>query len=721
MIGEVRYIQVILPLKLDWEPFYALPEGVDAVVGDRVRVRFAGREYIAVVSAAGVVPPQGIRKVMPIDKVEAEALRIPEHDIAFWRRIADYYLCTVGEVYKMAGPPLRAEESDERRQEFRRRAMERFAQRKQRLQDRADAKAAKLERARESTRTKAETIIRLEQELNAILEEISALQEPATEDIDNPQVNHNINLSPLQEKAASHIREALSGGLPVLLDGVTGSGKTEVYLSLASEVLEKGRNVLYLVPEIALSRQLEDRISGTVPFVQVYHSGESAGHKNAVAASLRKGTPYMVLGTRSALFLPHRDLGLIIVDEEHDSSYKQDSPAPRYHARETAIMLAGIHGAGVVLGSATPSLESLYNASVQRFVRVDLKEAFYSGESPSVEIIDMVAERRKQGVTGDFSRKLIQALQQNLEAGGQAVLLRSRRSYAPAIQCIECGTIVKCPRCNVSLSYHKEPGERLVCHSCGYTGPYTGHCAKCGGTLLELGAGTQKIEEELRELLPQARIARLDSDTGADPEVIRGFAKGDIDILVGTQIVTKGFDFAGVSVVAIIQADNILSQQDFRADEYAIQLLEQFRGRCGRRGKPGRFIIQTREPAHQVFGRLLPGAETQDTDLLEERRLFGYPPFTRIIVLQFKDANPRKAEYMAAEFARGISGAAPGMTVVGPYAPVIDRIGGQYTRLLRFSLLRDRNLLSSKQLLRQRVADFESSRRFHIIIDVDPV
>lgn len=712
MLDKGRYIQVILPLKLDWEPFYSLPEGVDVAVGDRVRVHFAWREYIAVVSAVGVVPPAGI-KVFPIDSVEAEALRIPEQDIAFWRRIADYYLCSVGEVYKMAGPPLRAEESDERKQEIRRRAMERFELRKQRLQARVDAKAEKLRHARESARTKAETVIRLQQELDNLLKDLSNLQEPAAEDIDNPQINHNINLTPLQEKAASSIRQSLSGGLPVLLDGVTGSGKTEVYLSLATQVLEQGRNVLYLVPEIALSRQLEDRISGTVPFVQVYHSGESTGRKNAVAASLRKGVPYMVLGTRSALFLPHRDLGLIIVDEEHDTSYKQDSPAPRYHARETAIMLAGIHGSGVILGSATPSLESLYNASVKRFARVDLKEAFYSGEAASVEVIDMVAERRKQGVVGDFSRKLIQALQQNLEAGGQAVLLRSRRSYAPALQCEDCGTIVKCPRCNVSLSYHKEPHERLVCHNCGYTGPYTGHCGKCGGNLLELGAGTQKIEEELRGLLPDARIARLDSDTGADPGVIRAFASGDIDILIGTQIVTKGFDFAGVSMVAVIQADNILSQQDFRADEYAIQLLEQFRGRCGRRGKPGRFLIQTREPAHQVFGSV-------DIDsLLEERRLFGYPPYTRIIVLQFRDSNPRKAEYLAAEFAGELQNA--GMTVVGPYAPAIDHIGGQYERLLRISLRRDKNLVANKQLLRSLVARFESSRRFHIIIDVDPV
>lgn len=717
MLDTCRYIQVILPLKLEWEPFYALPDGADVAVGDRVSVHFAWREYIAVVSAVDVVPPPEI-KILPIDKVEAEALRIPEWDIAFWRRIADYYLCSVGEVYKMAGPPLRAEERDERKQEIRRRELERFELRKQRLQARADAKAAKLRHARESIRCKAETVIRLEQELGSVLEEISSLQEPVTEDFEDPRINYNIKLSPLQEKAASDIRKALSGGLPVLLDGVTGSGKTEVYLTLASEVLEQGRNVLYLVPEIALSRQLEDRISDTVPFVQVYHSGESGSRRKAVAASLRKGAPYMVLGTRSALFLPHRDLGLIIVDEEHDTSYKQDSPAPRYHARETAIILAGIHGAGVVLGSATPSLESLYNASVKRFARVDLKEAFYSGEAPSVEIIDLVAERRKQGVAGDFSRKLIQALQQNMEAGGQAVLLRSRRSYAPALQCEECGTIVKCPRCNVSLSYHKEPHERLICHNCGYTGPFTGHCDKCGGTLLELGSGTQKIEEELRELLPQARIARLDSDTGADPDVIRSFAKGDIDILVGTQIVTKGFDFAGVSLVAIIQADNILSQQDFRADEYAIQLLEQFRGRCGRRGAPGRFIIQTREPSHQVFE--IPRSQTERiSSLLEERRIFGYPPYTRIILLRIRERDPRRADSMARDMHCLLTSS--GFTVVGPYAPAIDRVGGQYERLLRISLKRDKNLLTLKHLLGERVAQFESSRRTHIIIDVDPV
>ena len=515
----------------------------------------------------------------------------------------------------------------------------------------------------------------------------------------------------------------------MLLHGVTGSGKTELYLSLAAEVLRSGGNVLYLVPEIALSRQLEDRIRKAIPFVQVYHSAETQARKNAVSAALRSGKPYIVLGTRSALFLPHRGLKLVIVDEEHDTSYKQSSPAPCYHARETAVMLARIHGAGVVLGSATPSLESLYNSSVGRFCKVNLDEPYYKGSNASVEIIDIAAETRKRGMVGTLSKKLIEAITETLAAGEQAVLLRSRRSYAPSVQCTACGLIPKCPKCNVALSLHKNP-DRLVCHYCGHTEPCTGACPSCGGELIPLGAGTQRVEEELREVFPDARIARMDSDTGADPEVIRSFAAGDIDILIGTQMVTKGFDFAGVRLVAITQADNILGVQDFRADEYALQLLTQFMGRCGRRGIPGRFLIQTREPAHPVFARLtdschLDQAERAERSLdyarddntpLEERRLFNYPPFTRLIHLTFRESSPQRARSLASDLARSLP-----IPVIGPYTPPDDHIPGEHLCQLRVTLPRDKSLIPTKQALHAAITAFESRTYTHVHIDVDPV
>ena len=405
------------------------------------------------------------------------------------------------------------------------------------------------------------------------------------------------------------------------------------------------------------------------------------------------------------------------MDEEHDNSFKQDSPAPRYHARESAIMLSLVQGAHVILGSATPSLESLYNAENGKFVKVDLKQRFHKGKEAEVLIVDTVAERRKNGMTGSLSLKLLKELSRTLEAGGQAVLLRSRRSYAPAVQCTECGTIPKCPHCNVSLSLHIHP-ERLVCHYCGHTEPYTGKCDHCGGALQPLGAGTQKIEEELQALYPRARIARLDSDaTQAEARTIRQFAKGEIDILVGTQVVTKGFDFAGVSLVAVIQADNILGQQDFRADEHAIQLLEQFRGRSGRRGTPGLFVIQTREPNHPVFARL--GEQADNTaQLLEERRLFGYPPYTRLIHLTLKDANEKRLNYLARELAQSLP-----LPSVGPYTPTVDKIADQYIRQIRIMLPRDKFLQERKRQLLQAINLFEKTHKYtgHLIIDVDPI
>ena len=652
-----RYIQVILPLRLEWEPFYALPEGMEEAVGDRVRVIFAHAFYIACVSRVGVFPEVDAKRILPVEAVESALPAVSEAEIRFWRSLADYYLCTVGEVYKAAYPAMKNHQS----------------------------------------RLKA-----------------PGAGKPLGE----------VALSQAQESACASIRSGFAAGKTVLLHGVTGSGKTEVYLKLALEILRKGKSVLYLVPEIALSRQLEERIASVVPGVLVYHSAETAGRRKLVAREIRSGEPVLVLGTRSALLLPHRNLGLIIVDEEHDTSYKQDAPAPRYHARESAILLSVVHDARVLLGSATPSLESLYNTENGRFVKVELKERFYAGAAAEVRIIDTIAERRKGGMAGSLSRKLLAEIRQTLAAGEQVLLLRSRRSYAPAVQCVECGTIPRCPHCNVSLSLHKYP-DRLVCHYCGHTQVFTGICSQCGGALQPLGAGTQRVEEELLELFPEARIGRLDADvaSGEDADVVREFAAGNLDILVGTQMVTKGFDFDRLRLVAVIQADNILGQQDFRADERTFQLMEQFRGRSGRRGSPGLFIIQTREPAHPVFDSLLGGSHYDE--LLQERRKFGYPPYTRLIHIVLKDKDPERIERLSSALAQALASTPElaGMPVVGPYAPVVDRIADEYIRQLRVMLPRDKSLGIRKASLAAAVNRFEKENRYtgHLAVDVDPV
>lgn len=697
-MGRKTFIQVILPLRLEWDPCYYLPEGMQAEVGSRVRVLFAHKEYIGAVSAVDVVPETAVERILPILSVESGLPQVLPEEIRLWKAVASYYLCSVGEVYKAAYPALKREQE----------AVE--AREQERLEAKLEALRTKMEKAR-----RADTRERYADAARAL--------EARLQNRESLPVLGDVDLTPVQETAAQRIREAFAQDKTVLLEGVTGSGKTEIYLKLTRETLLKGRSVLYLVPEIALSRQLEERIAAVFPDVQVFHSGESAARRRNVATRVREAGPYLVLGTRSALFLPHHGLGLIIVDEEHDTSYKQDSPAPRYHGRDTAVMLGIIQKAHVLLGSATPSLESLYNAEIGRYAKVELSERFHQGEQARIQIIDTVAERRKRGMEGSFSRKLLHEIQATLDAGEQVLVLRARRSYSPSLQCTECGQIPKCPHCHIPLSWHRQP-DRLLCHYCGHTEPYTGTCPSCGGALQPIGAGTQKIEEELKAFFPESEIARLDSDTPDNEEaaIIQRFAAGEINILVGTQIITKGFDFDRLNLVAVIQADSLMGQQDFRADERAFQLLEQFRGRSGRRGKSGRFIIQTREPQHPVYARLQGG----EADLLSERKLFGYPPYTRLVHVILKDPNGKRIDFLSRELRNALLAAFSETdtppSVIGPYAPVVERIGDESVRQIRITFARNKALPALKQRLAQAVSDFGKERKYtaHLSIDVDP-
>ena len=482
--------------------------------------------------------------------------------------------------------------------------------------------------------------------------------------------------------------------------------------------------MLYLVPEIALGRQLEYRLEDTFKdMLMVFHSGESAARRTEVAARTRDSR-YIVLGTRSAIFLPHNNLGLIIVDEEHDSSYKQDSPAPRYNGRDTAVMLGAIHSCPVLLGSATPSLESLYNCITGKYSLIELPQRFHGAPDAEVEIIDTVAERKKNGMRGSFSLKLIFKIKETLQKGEQVIILRSRRSFSPVLQCEGCGFIPKCPRCNVSLSYHKASGKD-ICHYCGFSVPHTGICPKCGGVLSGIGAGTQKIEEETAALFPEARIARLDSDSAQDrkyeTEVIKGFSKGSIDILIGTQMITKGFDFKGLTLVAAIGADSLLAVQDFRADEKALQTLMQFRGRCGRRGHKGTFMIQTSQPGHPVYRQLLLNAASGAESLMAERHDFGYPPYCRLIDITIRDPFEDRAERMAAKAAAILSD--KGFHITGPFSTASGKNAGDHIRTLRVTVPKDSMLQARKNSIPGLLCIFEKKEKYtgHISVDVDPV
>ena len=839
------FIQVILPLRVRWEPFYYLdgemtasgmslrqaqrPDsiifkqsnlvaesvevtengGISIRIGDRVRVNFAGKEYVGVVSvvdAGKQAEAMGIEdRVKPIVGMAEGLEPVSVEEITLWRQIAEYYLCTVGEVYKAAYPAQKVEKEEV---QARREALK--VEKEERLRAKIEEKIARLEERIKKKEglagkaRKAETRQRYLEEKEALVLEVKRLvgevtstgsvtdrdgamtesNGEATECDDSatkkngevavengtvarhsdaepveasvsPSYGNKIELSAAQEEAYSKIKEIFSKGKPALLHGVTGSGKTEIYLKLAQEAMERGKNVLYLVPEIALSRQLEDRISETFPTeLLVFHSGETMSRKRETATILRnfgetkdriggnkRSSGYIVLGTRSAIFLPHKGLGLVIVDEEHDTSYKQDSPAPRYNGRETAIMMAKIFNANVVLGSATPSLESLYNCSVGRYGLVTLSKRFYDAADSDIEIIDTIAERRKNGMIGCFSRKLIERIGECLGRHQQVLILRERRAYSPIVQCQECGEIPKCRCCNVSLSLHRraDGSEKLVCHYCGRVYEYTGKCPKCGGELKPLGSGTQKIEEEAAKLFPNARIARLDSDTAQsrkyETDTIRKFSKGEIDILIGTRMVAKGFDFSGLTLVAVLQADSILGQEDYRADERGLQLLEQFRGRCGRRGEKGLFVIQTSQPEHPVYQSIDGKMDENGTmaRFLSERKMFGYPPYSRVIGVIIKDYNQARADLLSRELAEAIRGAlgvrisfAPGVqngpSVIGPYSPAIDKISNQNIRQIRVLLPKDSFLVRNKETLAAAVERFEKDKKYsgHIALDVDP-
>ena len=774
----LTYISVILPLKLEWEPCYALPESIQTSqerihgvqVGDRVKVTFAGKAYTGVVSATGIEPQTEMSKIKEIVSVERDLERIREEEIALWRRVAEYYMCSVGEVYKAAYPARKihleetraaAIQKTQARHERMLNAMrEKIAKLKAKLEEKENALAS----AKPGTKKKEQIegmVERLTKQVSIAQEALASAEATGQASAGQAgpagltgtagslaQSEPDITLTPAQEKAYTQTTESLKANKPVMLHGVTGSGKTEIYIRLAADALRKGKNVLYLVPEIALSKQLTDRISEHFgERLLTYHSGETEARRRSIAEKIRadrKGgqntednAGYIVLGTRSSIFLPHNNLGLIIVDEEHDSSYKQDSPAPRYNGRDTALILSVIHNCGIVLGSATPSLEEMYNCECGRHTLVTLSERYHGDSETEIEIIDTKAERKKRGMAGSFSRKLIEHIRKTLSEGGQVMILRSRRAWASSMQCEECGEIHKCPHCNVSLSLHKSGDTGFyACHHCGHREEYRETCRKCNGALKPLGSGTQKIEEEAAALFPDARIARLDSDTAQnrnyETKVIKEFAEGDIDILVGTQILTKGFDFSNLRLTAVIAADTMLGIQDFRADEKAMQLLEQFKGRCGRRGSKGLFIIQTSQPEHPIYQRIAEGeTKTFNDSLLVERKMFGFPPYSRIVEITIRDKSQKRADLMVSRLAatlkqvfkapagQGLLAASP---ITGPYSPVVDKVNEEYIRCIRVSMRKDRTLASNKAVLNETVSKFEKDQKYsgYITFNVDP-
>lgn len=532
-------------------------------------------------------------------------------------------------------------------------------------------------------------------------------------------------LSPAQDKAFKGIVEAFKEKRVCLLHGVTSSGKTEIYIHLIKKYIEAGRQVLYLLPEIALTTQITDRLKRVFGNrMGVYHSKFPDAERVEIWQKQLSGQPYpLLLGVRSSVFLPFQKLGLIIVDEEHESTYKQQDPAPRYHARSTAIMMAAQCGANVLLGTATPSLESYYNTQTGKYALVGLTERFRHIELPEINVIDMKTAYKRKQTDGPFSYDLIKEIKQTLEDGEQIILFQNRRGYAPVVECKTCGWVPHCPHCDVALTYHKQM-HTLTCHYCGYTCNVPERCPSCGErNFFTRGFGTEKVEDKVHELFPQAVVDRLDLDTAktrtAYERIFYDFATQKTDILIGTQMVSKGLDFAHVRVVGILNADTMLNYPDFRAYEKAFQMMEQVAGRAGRSGKRGLVLLQTKNAELPLIHQVVCNDYAQMyTEQLAERKLFSYPPYVQLIYVYLKHRDDKALDKAARETAsllRRIFGS----RVLGPDKPAVARIQTMFIRtiILKIEPTLSRDLVRAHlHAVKRRM---ESAVQFYY--DVDPL
>ncbi|HNQ61253.1 MAG TPA: primosomal protein N' [Bacteroidia bacterium] len=546
-----------------------------------------------------------------------------------------------------------------------------------------------------------------------------------------------LKLNEMQEKAHKEVLTQWKTKEVVYIHGVTSSGKTEVYIHLIEEALKAGKQVLYLLPEIALTTQIITRLRkhfGNT--VGVYHSRYSNNERveiwnNVLAFNTQSAggeKAKVVLGARSALLLPFSNLGLIVVDEEHDASYKQTDPAPRYHARDAAIVLAGIHGAKVVLGSATPSLESYYNAQRGRYGLVNMKERFGGMLMPSIVVADIREAKRKRIMKSHFTPELMQSISNALVKKEQVILFQNRRGFSPYLECNRCAWIPHCKNCSVTLTYHKS-SHQIKCHYCGYLQAVPSTCQQCGDHQIEVrGFGTEKIEEEIAVLFPEARIARMDLDAtrtkNAFQKIIAEFEERKIDILVGTQMVTKGLDFDNVSTVGIINADQLLNFPDFRSFERSFQLMAQVSGRSGRKQKQGNVVIQTQQPDHWVITDVVKNDYLSFFNRdLEERRKFSYPPHSRLIEITLKHRDKDLLDDAAGVFA-GIMIKKLGKRVYGPHIPIVSRIKNLYLKLFLIKIERDESSTEAKRLVKEGISQFfldKTYQRVILHIDVDPM
>ncbi len=707
-------------------------------MGDAVAVQFGKSSvYTGIVWRLHDTPPaKGEAK--PILQVLYDKPLLSELQMRFWEWIADYYICSVGEVMRVALPSIikakarceaefepyvpkrettvklvAAAFSDEVRAKMERRAPKRYEA------------LCEIERA-------GGVLPRYAVELDATA--LKALVKAGLVEMGERDYKLDSEwskmllpkLSSAQAKALDDIRSGLSDKRVALLHGVTSSGKTEIYTHLIEERLARGEDVLFLVPEISLTTQLVERMRSLFgESVTVYHSKLTPQQRTKLYTDmLSSESGNFVVGARSALFLPYKKLGLVVVDEEHDSSYKQTEPNPRYNGRDAAVVLASLYDAKCVMGSATPSLESYTNYLSGKYAYALLTERYGGVEMPDIVISDTVRNVKRNERKLHFNKELLDGIADRLERNEQVILFQNRRGYSPYMECPSCGWSARCPHCNVTLSVHQQKG-RMVCHYCGYNEPIVRYCPNCKTTELKaMGFGTERVEEAVSQLFPEARVLRLDGDTAtsgtAYNRIIGAFARHEADILVGTQIVSKGLDFADVTLIGILNGDNLLASPDFRAEERAWQLLMQVAGRAGRRDKRGEVIIQTAEPEHSVYS-LIGDYERVTTKLLAERKQFRYPPFVRMVKIMMRSSNKSLLVDSSLRFGEQLRNRF-GRRVLGPVSPLIDRVRGEYRVELMLKVEVESSFSRARAILREEIAKLRSDkecRNVVIICDVD--
>lgn len=817
-----KYIDVIIPLPLPHSFTYSLPDqGAEEVqVGCRVVVSFGQKKiYTAIVSRIHhTAPPQyEVKEILGL--LDASPILLPIQ-FRFWEWLAEYYLCTPGDLYKAALPSglkLESETVVEYNPDFE--AAAALSEREQLILDllaqELEQRITKLEKEsglknclnivksllekgalfvkeelRRTYKPKVEVRVRLtpahasEQRLRQLFDELerapkqlallmkyvefsgvlsggvwrelskkellqradatpaalNGLLDKGIFEIYHHEVGrlhmevkevmplHPLNES--QQQAFREINECFLEKPVCLLHGVTSSGKTEVYIHLIEEMLHQGKQVLYLLPEIALTTQITERLKRVFGSrLGVYHSKFSDAERVEIWQKQLSEKPYdIILGVRSSIFLPFRNLGLVLVDEEHESTYKQQDPAPRYHARNAAIVLAGIHGARTLLGTATPSVESWYNATSGKYGLVQMKERYKEIQMPEIISVDIKELHRKKRMMGPFSPLLMQYIREALAQKEQVILFQNRRGFAPMVECRTCGWVPKCKNCDVSLTYHKGINQ-LTCHYCGYTYQLPRSCPACEGVeLVNRGFGTEKIEDDIKQLFPEASVARMDLDTtrtrAAYEQLIADFEKGKTHILIGTQMVSKGLDFDHVSVVGILNADTMMNYPDFRAYERAYQLMAQVSGRAGRKHKQGRVVLQTKSIDHNIIRQVIHNDyEQMVAGELVERQLFHYPPYYRLVYVYLKNRNEELLATQADVMAEKLR-ALFGNRVLGPDKPPVARVQTLFIRKIVLKIEQNAPMSRARELLLQVQREMLEDGRFKSLIlyyDVDPM